>query len=407
VHPSPADRRAFEAREDPEGERLAEEAAEAYLHARILMARALSRIEESGTFRLRGCSSVVHFAVRLGVPAYDARMLADLARVLDLEVPRAVEAEGAKDPVDGDAAQSAREDDGGVPAPTVEERIRSGHLPVENAALVGRVIAKAGPLRPEEDWLGSAESLPTATLRRCVDHRIEEAAQGTTALTTLTLHVTERARAAFRRAEVVASRDAGTRLTRGQTFGLIVERYLDAFDELRRDAGSRRVGPTADLPRDRYVPAAVRRAVLERSEDRCEVPSCTFDTFLELAHIEAHAFGGSREADNLLRLCHAHHAQMDAGRFRFAGWRESPGLGTLRGVRRMQPLFQDVRGREYAASEFDLPSHRGPERESEASAATDESEVGTRHGSTHVAERPPPYGMLVGVAGGTVATGPP
>jgi len=131
---------------------------------------------------------------------------------------------------------------------------------------------------------------------------------------------------------VIASREAELSLTEGQTFALIVHHYLDSHDVLRRGQMSRRTGDTAERPDDRYVPASVKREVLERSNDHCEVPGCALRTFLEYAHIEAHAKKGSREADNLLRLCERHHTHLDADVLHFAGWHEG------------RPQFRDVHG---------------------------------------------------------------
>jgi hypothetical protein len=62
------------------------------------------------------------------------------------------------------------------------------------------------------------------------------------------------------------------------------------------------------------------RALLARSGDRCEVPGCALDTYLECAHVESHADGGSRKVRSLLRVCHVHHTQFDAGFRILAGW---------------------------------------------------------------------------------------
>src|SRR5262245_11363078 len=107
------DRRRIEAEPDPEGEALALRTAREYLDVRLRMAHALLRIESRGTYHFAACSSVVQYALRLGIPAQDARMLVDLARTLD-ELVRPEDAQ----------------------SPTVEESVRAGRIPLENAALV-------------------------------------------------------------------------------------------------------------------------------------------------------------------------------------------------------------------------------------------------------------------------------
>lgn len=196
-----ADRREMQAQPDAEGERLAAAVAVEYLDARLRLARALRRIDERRTFLLSGCSSAVQFAVRLGVPAAEARSLLDLGRALEAP-PSAVCADAAQAP--GPAAAAP-------PSVDVEARVRDGKVSVENLALVGRLLAKPGHVRPGEDWLGWAERLRPQDLRRSVNARIEELAQGAPTVSPLTLHVTPRARDAFARARVLASREAGRR----------------------------------------------------------------------------------------------------------------------------------------------------------------------------------------------------
>jgi hypothetical protein len=163
-------------------------------------------------------------------------------------------------------------------------------------------------------------------------------------------------------------------LTEGQTFTRIVRYFLDARDERRRSPGPRRTGSTSSALGERYVPAEVRRRILARSGDRCEVPGCALDTFLELAHVTAHADGGNREADNLLRLCHVHHTQLDADRLLFGGWRGE------------RPVFRDPRGLELTGTTA-LAS--GPRERADDLA---DAVVSRRAQAAQVSERPPPDG---------------
>jgi hypothetical protein len=364
-----ADRREIQWTPDPEGERLVHELAEAYLELRLKLARELLRLDRGGAFNAAACSSIVQYAVRLRIPAPEARMLVDLGRALD---PSAEIVQ---------PAATASATDGGVdsaaPVPSVEERVRSGQLPVENAALVGRLLAEPGLVLPGEDWLLRAESLPTTALRRWVNQRIEQAAQGEPQVVTVAVAITQRARDDFARARVVASREAGVALTEGQAFTLIVRHYLDAKDEMRRGAGTRRVGPTSQAPEDRYIPADVRRQVLERSGDRCEVPGCDRRVFLAFAHDRSHAEGGDREAENLLRLCDRHHTQLDADVLHLAGWRDG------------RPAFRDARGQDLGSRPIlsDTADASGGRSRAEH-PPTAEADWTAR--ATQVSERPPP-----------------
>src|SRR5688500_14933104 len=187
-----ADRRRIEAKPDPEAERLAAAATAERLDASLRLARLLLRLERAGAHHLHGCSSAVHWAMtRLGLPGAEARTLLDLGRALD--------AEGA-----------------------AEERVRSGALPVEHAALVGRLFAEPGRVEPGEDWFRRAEALPTYDLRRWVMDRIERTSQRGEPLHRITLRTTNRARSDFSRAQALASRSASMLMTEGQTFAVVV-----------------------------------------------------------------------------------------------------------------------------------------------------------------------------------------
>ena len=306
-----ADWRMIEATADAEGDAIARTTAAELLDVQLRMARALLRLESNRAFHLAGCSSIVHYGVQLGIPEPFVRLLVHLSHALEAG------------------------DNGATKVP-VEEQVRTGALSTEKAALVGRLVDKPGALRPGEEqrWFDKAQTAPVHQLRREVNRRIEQTAQETPHLIGITLHVTERARSNLDRARVIASREAQRPLTYGQTFAFVVNHYLDCEDEERCGAKPRQVGDTAERPEKRYVPASVRREVLERSADRCEVPGCTFDTYLEVAHIESHAEHGSREVDNLLRLCHTHHVHFDADVVRFIGWCDGrPQFWDAEGVR--------------------------------------------------------------------------
>lgn len=357
------DRRTIQAEPNPEAEREVATAAAEYLEVRLRLARLLLTIDRGRTFHLSACSSVVQYAVRLGVPAGEARMLVDLGRALEAS--------------DAAAATAAESGDPSAPSvPTLEERVRAGAVPVENAALFGKILAQPGLVRPGEDWAHKAETLRTPELRRQVHARIEEAAQGVVPLVSVTVHITERTREDFHRARVLASREAAMPLTEGQAFTRIVRYYLDARDAERRGAGPRRVGATDDAGvgrhGGRYIPADARRAVVARSGDRCEVPGCALDTFLEFAHVASHASGGSREADNLVRLCHVHHTQFDADCLLFGGWRDG------------RPVFRNARGEELTCGR--AAGEKPRERVDDLATA-----VAERRGwAAQVSERPPP-----------------
>jgi hypothetical protein len=118
----------------------------------------------------------------------------------------------------------------------------------------------------------------------------------------VSVFVKPQARDDFDRARQIASRKAARALTQGETFEVVVDHYLDTFDEDRVKAGARRCPPTAMVD-GRYVPMAVRREIYDRQGRSCAVGYCGNTLFLERAHLWAHASGGDREADNLVLLC--------------------------------------------------------------------------------------------------------
>ena len=215
---------------------------------------------------------------------------------------------------------------GGIPPPvagkSVEDRLRDGEMSFDNAAQLGRLLAKPGlvPAAERDAWVRAAATMTPRQFARHVAKRLEESAQRERTVY-LGLEVGEGARDDFRSARKLASRQAGRMLTEGETFSLVMRRYVRAHDERLVGAKERRVGPTAELPWVRYVPAAVRRAIRVRAGDRCEVPGCSNDVFLELMHVgTSHAERGAREERDLALGCSTHHVLLDAGRLRFLGW---------------------------------------------------------------------------------------
>ena len=119
----------------------------------------------------------------------------------------------------------------------------------------------------------------------------------------------------------------------GQVLAFAVESGLEAIDPDRKAPRKRRAGPTSEKPASRYVPAAVERALRERSGGCCEFPGCENDVFLEKSHGYPKRLGGGQELDDLADLCHPHHKLRDAGDFWQVGW-------TVKG----KPVFQHRSG---------------------------------------------------------------
>jgi hypothetical protein len=322
--------------------------------AEVHLARALRTVADTKTFVAFGCASIEEYGVRLGRTHAETRRLVRLSYAL--EAP----------PL---AAWQANES---TPK-TVEQAVLGGDLSIECASLAGRLLATPGLLREGENAIELASTMPTRRMRDLVRARVEELAQEQPVVP-LAFAVTEKAKDGFARARVVASEQAGTMLTEGETFAVVVATYLDLFDPLRRGDAARRVPHTEDLPGQRYIPPRVKLEIRRRSGDRCEVPACCSEAFLAFAHVEPHREGGSREADNLLRACWTHHVLLDAERIRFGGWEDG------------RPWFRGPDGERVT----EKPEWLG-------AGPTQDVLPGDRldPGTGQVAERPPPYGQVV------------
>jgi len=286
------DRRSIQVAPADEGMDLVARGAAALREAEVLVARGLLAMHRSKSYVRHGHASAVDCAVhRFGLDLGRARELLRVGRLFEL-------------------------------VPGTEQQVADARLTAQVAGEIGKLpeFARRRPeaLDREEAERLSREALERARGRRrgaardFVRARIEEAAQSKS-LVRIVLDVSEKTRDEFHRCRVLGERAARGHRTAGETFAQITRFFLAHKDPLRRGKGRRRVPDTADLPGRRYVPAEAERAVLERSGDRCEYGSCSNETYLHNAHHEAHARGGSRERDNLERLCSGHHVLKDAG----------------------------------------------------------------------------------------------
>lgn len=277
-----ADQRTQHATKDPESVAALTEGAQTQRALQIRMARTLATIDRKAAFVFCNVTSAFDLAVSVGWSRRDASLLLHLGRAMaaDAELERAVDA---------------------------------GEIGLDQASWLGRILPYRKYLRPGDRWISLASEKSAWHVQRAVKRRIEETEEGAAgdALVTLTVDVPTKAVEDLRRARVLASRTAGRVLTEGQTVSAVIADYLERHDPLLAEGGTRRVGATAELVEDRYVPAAVKAAIYQRSGDRCE--RCRATGFLQFAHVRPHRHGSSREADDLMRLCGLCHLLYDAG----------------------------------------------------------------------------------------------
>ena len=257
----------------------------------IECARILARLSELDGWSFAGCVSAGELGERFAVPAADTRSLLGCGRAM-------------------------------AALPYVEQQVRTGRITVASAGCLGEVLTNPALQRDEDDWIGWAQSESTQSLKKRVDKRKEELRFDAPPIA-MTLFVSTKERDDFQRARTIASRKASQLLTEGQTLACVVDHYLDCYDDERTAPGKRRLPDTAFV-NGRYVPMAVRREVYERQGQRCAVPMCDNTIYIELAHLFAHACGGSREADNLVLLCSQHHFLFDSGTIRLVGTADKP-----------------------------------------------------------------------------------
>jgi hypothetical protein len=280
-----ADRRTIQAQRRTEDVAAVERLTPKWRALRADLARHFAAIDDAAAYVFEGCASIGEWGWRRGYTAVEARELVAL----------------------GHALEASSE---------VATAFLEGRVTGPAAAVVGRALADPCLVRPGDTWLAWAEHEPIKDLRRRLRERLEVKAQRELAVQELTVFVPARVVDDFQRARVVASRKERKALSDGQTFDRCVTFYLDENDPLRQAPGTRRVGPTADRPRDRYVPAEVKRALARRSKDRCEVPGCTNEIFVDRAHLRPHRLGSGREVDDLFDGCRRHHVMYDAGLLR-------------------------------------------------------------------------------------------
>lgn len=338
-----ADRRRLAGSEDPEAEALFLSGSVAILEGEVVAARALERVQRSRCHLLSGQASAIDWAVATGMDRSRATELLRVGLALvtvdtaeaDLrsgrfttqalaEVGRLVQRAqvfGLPRPDPGDDPGSApgggveRPPPSGGPDGSLGSAAEPDSEGSEGDRTAEESAAAAALTRSAEELLELAQRRSRWTVRREVHRRIESHVAGEPVVR-MEFHVPESFGDVFHRARVLAQRSADKVLTDGQVLAVAVTDYVARHDPLLQPAGKRRVGPTCERPGDRYVPAAVKRAVLDRSGDRCEFAGCGNEAFLQLAHVQGHSAQGDREFGNLLNLCTTHHTLLDAGHLR-------------------------------------------------------------------------------------------
>lgn len=259
--------------------------------ADVRAARLLATIDGSAHFVYRGCSSLSQYGELMGLSGREARVLAAVGKVLELR-------------------------------PALEQRILAGKLSLDAAAALLRIYATPGMEREGDDWAAWAEQWSAWRLDREITKRAREVESGEP-VSMLSAALTASGRERFERARQLASRREKRRLSEGETVEVLSDHYLDSFDPTRREPRPRRM-PSTEGRTGRHVPVDVARKIVARQGDRCAVPGCDHNIWMNKAHVVAHRDGGSREEENLVYLCREHHVLLDMGLLVMAGTAERP-----------------------------------------------------------------------------------
>ena len=207
-------------------------------------------------------------------------------------------------------------------APELRDLFLAGKISHDAVVAVGQIVSRPSLIHEGEDWIEAAVKLTTARLIDLVRRRRAEARTGGPTIP-LKVYLSPQEKQDFLRAKNLVSRNGRKPVTEAEAVVELVRFYRDKKDPLLQAEGTRRMPDTTDLP-GRTVPASVQREVARWSSDRCQVPTCGHEPFVDNAHWEPHADGGSREVDNIGRLCRIHHILKDYGLMRVEGPPSSP-----------------------------------------------------------------------------------
>ncbi len=262
------------------------------------LAAQLASIKKNKHYTFTNCASIGEYAERNGDSEYYARRMVNLHEATTL-------------------------------SPELRRMFLEGAVSHDAAVAVGQLLRRPRLILQGEDWVEAAVRLTTPQLIRLVRQRQSEVRTGAPTVP-LVVYLSPEEKSEFLRAKKLVARNKRHRVTEAEAVVELIRFYRKHKDPLCQAEGTRRMPDTKDLP-GRGIPASVRRAVARLSEDRCEVPTCNHEPFLDYTHSEPHSEGGSREADNLGRRCRIHHILQDYGLMRVEG---PPGA----------PIFYDREG---------------------------------------------------------------
>jgi len=284
------DQRRIDSTPDPEGLDLVRADAKALIELEFRLAKHLFRVWEKTAYADEGCASIEEFGRRCNLTRRRTLLLLNFAQALAIK-------------------------------PELEAQVRQGGATVEAIGSVGRVLRLLGADDPDNDWGDLARKLSLPALIDATRRRVAEIEQRAKPLSSRTYYLDDATRDKVDRARVIASRRMKKTQTPEETLGHMADHYLDAFDPRRsaEGTGTRRVPEGGSSETSRYVPREVIRNLRDLYGDRCCVPGCTHEIFLQHAHKDPKRDGGDQEVDDQFPFCTMHHTEYDAYVLQFVG----------------------------------------------------------------------------------------
>jgi len=251
--------------------------------------------------------------------------------------------------------------------PGVRKAILAGEIALESAEQLRRILlveddpADPLPSRSDVNWFELARVASTADFRHLVEYHLALWKEGEPSVK-LSMWVSQKGCAAFRRAKAVLRAKQERSVTDGETLETLAQAWLDDHDPYRRDLQVREGDiddtsrETADPfdPASRYVPARIHRSLLRRDGWRCAVPNCSWDGDLHNGHLTDHALGGPRTRENQVRICPMHNYMMLSKLLVVEGDGDDPEFPQMPGKKHLPWIYDQ---RDYAKFRAWLAKH--------------------------------------------------
>ena len=192
---------------------------------------------------------------------------------------------------------------------------------------------EAGEALPFGQILAWGRTRPEREIRSEVHRRREEVRVGAQTVAR-TVHLSSHGVADLERTQALLARSKNRVVTQSEAVEHTLRDFVARTDPLETKPGTRRA-PAMPARQDgtrhpRYVPAEVRRALMQAHGDTCAIEGCDHRIWLQNAHKHPHALGGGNERPDQVRICDGHHAMWDHGEMNWVADEADPNGGYFR-----------------------------------------------------------------------------